>query len=78
MESDSAGARQESLAGWVIELAERGSAPTLLSSTLQDGRGELLDGDGLGEVAGFVHVAASGHGDVVGDELEREGVGDDY
>src|SRR3990172_1299070 len=31
----------------------------------------LLDGDGLREVAGLVHVAAEAHADVVREELER-------
>src|SRR5258708_11703801 len=30
----------------------------------------LLDGDGFGEVAGFVNVATAGDGDVVGEELQ--------
>ena len=30
----------------------------------------LLHRDAFGEVAGFVHVAAAGHGDVVGKELQ--------
>src|SRR3989338_6081539 len=34
-------------------------------------RARLLDGDGLGEVARLVHVAAEAHGDVVREELER-------
>ena len=32
----------------------------------------LLDGDAFGEVAGFVDVAASEDGDVVGEELQRD------
>src|ERR1017187_6324860 len=37
-------------------------------------RPRLLHGDGLGEVAGLVYVAAAADGDVVGEELE----GDDF
>ena len=35
---------------------------------------ELLDGYGLGEVAGLVHVAASSNGNVIRDELRRNRV----
>ena len=35
-------------------------------------RPRLLHGDGLGEVAGLVYVAAAADGDVVGEELEGD------
>ena len=35
---------------------------------------KLLDGYGLGEVAGLVHVAASSNGNVIRDELRRNRV----
>ena len=31
----------------------------------------LFDGDGLGEVARLIHVAAAADGDVVGEQLQR-------
>ena len=37
----------------------------------EDVAAELLDGDGLGEVAGLVNVAAAADGDVVGQQLQR-------
>ena len=37
------------------------------------GRGLLLDGHALGQIAGLVDVAAAEDGDVVGEQLQRDG-----
>src|SRR5262245_35339879 len=44
-----------------------------LAGVQGSGRAGLFDRDALGEVPGLVHVAAPAQGDVVGEELERDG-----
>src|SRR6267142_1349605 len=55
----------------LFEAASRRAAKTPPCVTKYGENSRLFDGDGFGEVAGLVHVAAAADGDVVGKKLER-------
>jgi len=54
------------LEGWILWLAGWAGVGERLSDR------ELFDGDGLGQVAGLVYVAAAADGYVIGQQLERD------
>ena len=55
------------IAALVLTIALVGAIRIVIRVPGQNEEEELLDGNGLGQVSGLVHVAAPSDGDVIGD-----------